>query len=209
MATTNFYLSPKDKSGKCFILLTYLANGEKFRFAVETKIQFSQWLINKQRVKVKEVGDEYLNSHLNALEEIITKAERESLMVNNSILFSFVKQRFNEVLNHTDNKKSFIDGYKLYIENSKINKTLETTKRYTTCLNHLLTFRKLKRFDLSFERINGQFYDAFISYLFNDCKLLNNTVGNYIKTVKSYMNYATDQGFNNSGIEFKKFKSTR
>ena len=59
------------------------------------------------------------------------------------------------------------------------------------------------------DQINNQFYDAFISYLFNDCQLLNNTVGNYVKTVKSYMNYATDQGYNKSGVEFRKFKSTR
>ena len=209
MATTNFYLSPENKDGKCFIFLTYLANGEKFRYAVETKILLSQWLEKKQRIKVKVVEDDYLNSHLNALEEIITKAERESLMINNTISFSFVKQRFNEILNHVDGKKSFIDGYKDYIENSRVNKTIETTKRYITCLNHLQAFRKTKRYDLSFERINNQFYDAFISYLFNDCQLLNNTVGNYVKTVKSYMNYATDQGYNKSGVEFRKFKSTR
>lgn len=209
MATLNFYLNKEDKQGKCFILMTYLANGEKFRHAIETKVLKSQWMTNKQRLKVKAIDDEYLNSHLNALEEIITKAERESLLTHNTILFAFVKQRFNDILNKTSEKKTLVESFNSYIENAKGRKDIWTIKRYGTCLNHLLKFKKAKKYELSFERINNQFYEAFMSYMINDLKLLNNTVANYIKTFKSFMNYATDMGYNRAGDDFKKFKARK
>ncbi len=207
MATLNFYLNKPDKFGKCFILMTYLANGEKFRHAIETKILKTQWLSNKQRVKSKGIEDEYLNGHLNSLEGIISMSERESLLVHNTIIFSFVKQKFNDTINKTQVRKTFIESYKDYIENSKGKKDIWTTKRYITSLNHLLNFRKAKKYELSFDRINNQFYEAYMSYMINDCKLLNNTVGNYMKTLKSFMNYATEMGYNKAGSDFKKFKT--
>jgi site-specific recombinase XerD len=207
MATINFYVNKPDKLGKCFILLTYLANGEKFRHAIETKILKSQWLPNKQRIKANGIHDEYLNAHLSSLESIISTAERESLLVHNTILFSFVKQKFNDTINKTQVRKNFLESYMDYIESSKGKKDVWTIKRYITSLNHLKNFRKAKKYELSFERINSQFYEAYMSYMINDCKLLNNTVGNYMKTLKSFMNYATEMGYNRSGTDFKKFKT--
>jgi len=209
MATLNFYLTKEDKQGKCFILMTYLANGEKFRHAIETKVLKSQWITTKQRLKVTAIEDEYLNIHLSGLEGIISKAERESLLNHNTILFSFVKQRFNEILNKTDVRKTLIESFNDYIENAKGRKGMWTVKRYGTCLAHLLNFKKAKKFELSFERINNQFYEAFMAYMINDLKLLNNTVANYMKTFKAFMNYATEMGYNKAGDEFKKFKAKK
>ena len=209
MATLNFYLTKEDKQGKCFILMTYLANGEKFRHAIETKVLKSQWITTKQRLKVTAIEDEYLNIHLSGLEGIISKAERESLLNHNTILFSFVKQRFNEILNKTDVRKTLIESFNDYIENAKGRKGMWTVKRYGTCLAHLLNFKKAKKFELSFERINNQFYEAFMAYMINDLKLLNNTVANYMKTFKAFMNYASEMGYNKAGDEFKKFKAKK
>lgn len=209
MATTNFYLNKPDKSGNCFILMTYLANGEKFRHAIETKVAKSQWLVGKQRVKSKGIEDDYLNAHLNSLEGIITLAERECLLEHNTLIFSYIKQKFNDTINKTLVKKTFIESYKEYIETSKGKKDIWTIKRYQTSLNHLMNFRKTKKYELSFDRINSQFYDAYMSYMIKDCKLLNNTVGNYMKTLKSFMDFATDMGYNRAGVDFKKFKTHR
>ncbi|RYE12277.1 MAG: site-specific integrase, partial [Sphingobacteriaceae bacterium] len=67
-------------------------------------------------------------------------------------------------------------------------------------------FKKAKRFELTFERLGNDFYEKFISYLMNDKKLLNNTIGGYIKVVKSFLNFATDKGYNKASLEFKKYK---
>ena len=186
MATVNFYLDKADKEGKSPILMTYQANGQKFRHSVKIKILTSQWLIKKQRLKVNSLDDEMVNNHIKGLEEVITKAERESLLMNQKIDFGFIKQRFNDSLGKTDEKKkSFIEYFLNYIENSKNQKKLETTKRYQTTLNHLLKFKKVKKYELTFERIDIKFYESFTGYLTNTKKLLNNSVGNYVKTVRA------------------------
>jgi integrase len=206
MATLNFYLDKADKKGLSFIQMTYLANGQKFRHSVKIKVSPELWLKNKQRVKVRQPDHEFLNAHLNSIAEIISKAERESLMNNNAINFSYVKQRFNDALNKTTDKKTFVMYFQEYIDTANGKITEGTIKHYKSCLNHLNNFSKLRRYELSFERINNTFFDSLTSYLTDDCKLLNNTVGNYIKIVKAFMNFATDNGYNKVNHDYKKFK---
>ncbi|GAC1314656.1 MAG: site-specific integrase [Mucilaginibacter sp.] len=206
MATLNFYLDRQDKNGRSFIQMTYLANGQKFRHSIKFKVTPGQWLPTKQRIRVKNNDDEFINSHLNSIEEIIRKAERESLLIHNALNFSFIKQKFDDTLNKKVDKKTFIGYFEEYIESAKGKRKESTISRYSTCLNHLINFRREKKYDLTFERINSTFYKQFVSYLTNECNNLNNTTGNYMKMVKSFMNFATDMGYNKSGNDFKKFK---
>ncbi|MEB0263979.1 phage integrase SAM-like domain-containing protein [Mucilaginibacter sp. 10I4] len=147
MATTNFYLDRADSKGKCFIVMTYLANGQKFRHSIKMKVFPSQWLASKQRLKIKGMEDEFVNGHLDGLEQIITNAQKQSLLENNSINFSYVKQKFNDHLGKKDVKRTFVDYFNEYIEYSKTHRMIKTTHRYNTCLNHLLKFRTEKRYD--------------------------------------------------------------
>jgi integrase len=206
MATLNFYLDKADKKGLSIIQMTYLANDQKFRHSVKIKVSPDLWVKSKQRLKVKQKDHEYFNAHLNALEDIIRKAERESLLTHNAINFSFIKQRFNDTLNKTDEKRTFIQHFQEYIDAAKGKITEGTIKHYITCQKHLNNFSKKKRYELTFERINNTFFDSFTSYLTEDCELLNNTVGNYVKIIKAFMNYATDNGYNKVNVDFKKFK---
>ncbi len=207
MATLNFYLDKADKAGMHPILMTYLCDGKKFRHSIKLKVYPSQWT-KKQRVKVKFPEDEFVNGHLDGLEEIITKAQKESLLTFNEIRFSFIKQKFDATLNKSDVKaKSFIEYFEEYqqVASSRIRAT--TLKRYVTTFNHLVSFSKAKRYELSFERINSDFYIKFLDYLMKEKQLLNNSIGGYIKIVKAFMSFATERGYNNVGLEFKKFKA--
>src|ERR1700742_4411072 len=98
MATTNFYLDKADKQGKSFILMTYLCGGQKFRHSVKIKILPSKWIARKQRLKENSQEDQLINSHIDKLETIIKDAQTHSLLFNQEIDFSFVKQRFFDAL---------------------------------------------------------------------------------------------------------------
>ena len=209
MATTNFYLDKADKIGQSFILMTYLCNGQKFRHSVKLKIYPGQWLASKQRVKVKTMDDEFINGHLDSLEQIITSAQKQSLLEKNEINFSYVKQKFNDQLGKKDLRRSLVDCFNEYIEYSKIHRSAKTTDRYITCLNHLLKFRTVKRYELTFDRINQQFYESFVSYMMQTHKSLNNTIGNYIKTIKAFINFCIDRGYCQANNEVSKFKVFR
>jgi integrase len=206
MATLNFYLDKADKKGESLILMTYLSNGQKFRHSVKIKIAPELWVKTKQRCKGKQPDHEYLNAHLNALEDVIRKAERESLLNYNALRFSFVKQRFEDSLNKTSEKKTLLQYFQVYIDSANGQITEGTIKHYKTCQKHLIEFSKLKHYELSFERINNTFQNAFLTYLTEDCKLLNNSVGNYMKIFKAFMNFCAVNGFNKVSDDFKKFK---
>ena len=207
MATLNFYLDKADKGGKSFIIMTYFANGQKFRHSVKIKLFPAQWQINKQRLKIKSVEDEFLNGHLDGLEEIITSAQRESLLTHNEINFNFIKQKFYDSLGGKQKvTKTLLECFKEYIDESRNTKGIKTTHRYICCLNHLLQFKKVTKYEMSFEKINLAFYENFISYLMHSKKLLNNTVGSYVKTFKAFMNFCTERGLCKPNTEVKRFK---
>ncbi|MDB5137430.1 MAG: Phage integrase SAM-like protein [Mucilaginibacter sp.] len=207
MATTNFYLDKADKQGKSFIIMTYLAGGQKFRHSVKIKVLPNKWISRKQRLKENSTEDQYINSHIDKLETIIKDAQTHSLLFNQEIDFSFVKQRFYEALGgKKDVKRNFIESFEEYIQLSRTTKGVKTTDRYITCFNHLKEFRKVKRYELTFERINQHFYESFTDFLFNHKRQLNNTAGNYIKTLKVFMNFAYDRGYCQPHKDVKKFE---
>jgi hypothetical protein len=85
MATTNFYLDKADKQGKSFILMTYLAGGQKFRHSVKIKVLPTKWIARKQRLKENNKEDQLINSHIDKLEGIIKDAQTHSLLLNSEI----------------------------------------------------------------------------------------------------------------------------
>ena len=206
MATLNFYLDKQDKQGKSFVQMTYLAGGQKFWHSIKLKVAPAQWLSTKQRLKVKKKEDEFINGHIDNLESIINEAQNHSLLNNNEIDFNYIKQRFNDALGKKTVKVTFTDCFDEYIVLSRTTKKPKTTDRYITCLNHLTSFKKAKRYELSFDRINQNFYENFVNYLLIEKGQLNNTVGNYIKTVKAFMNFCIDRGYAKPNNELRKFK---
>jgi integrase len=210
MATTNFYLDKADKQGKSFIIMTYLAGGQKFRHSVKIKVLPSKWILRKQRLKENTKDDQLINGHIDKLETIIKDAQTHSLLFNFEIDFDFVKQRFYESLGgKKEVKATFMESFDEYISLSRTTKQVKTTDRYITCLNHLKAFRKVKRYELTFDRINQHFYESFTNYLFTDKQQLNNTVGNYIKTIKAFMNFSMDRGYCQPSRDVKKFEVFR
>lgn len=192
--------------------MTYLANGKKFRHSVKYKTFPGQWLTKKQQIKVIEKEDQFINSHLDGLNSIITDAQKESLLIYNQINYEFVREKFYEALDKKETKqtavkqKDFIGYFNEYIIAAEGKIKPLTIKRYIATLNHLLAFRKVKRYELGFERMNSEFYEKFVNYLTVERNLLNNSVGGYVKVVKSFLNFATDKGYNKAGLQFKKFK---
>lgn len=206
MATTNFYLDKAGKEGKCFIMMTYLAGGQKFRYSVKYKINPAKWLGTKQRLKETTADDTFINAHLDSLRHVITDAQSQSLLNNREISFSFVKQKFLDVLGKKDTKRTLLQCFEEYIAYSKTIKKSATTERYTYTLKQLSEFRKSKRYELTFERINQNFYESFTNYLMTDKGLLNNSITTYIKTVKSFISFSLARGYCKPIHDLKNFK---
>ena len=206
MATLNFYLDKADKQGQSFIMMTYLAGGQKFRHSVKLKIFPGKWLTGRQRLKENSNEDRFINGHIGKLENIIKEAQTHSLLSSNEINFSYVKQRFNDVLGKKDIKRTLQECFDEYIAYSKKTHKFKTTERYICTLNHLKAFRKLKRYELTYERINQQFYETFMDYLLVDKELLNNSVNTYIKSLKAFIAFSVERGYCKLNSDLKNFK---
>jgi site-specific recombinase XerD len=70
--------------------------------------------------------------------------------------------------------------------------SLGTIKSYGTTLNHLLSFNS----DIDFKDINSAFYNDFNDFM-NKLNLAPNTKGRHIKTIKSFLNEANEEGISN------------
>ncbi|MDP3683258.1 MAG: tyrosine-type recombinase/integrase, partial [Ignavibacteria bacterium] len=78
---------------------------------------------------------------------------------------------------------------------------------YRTVRNGVEEFRKEKGYDLKFDNLQLQFYDDFVQYLKFTKNFSTNTLGKYIKTVKTVMREANEKGLtDNIQYRSKRFK---
>ena len=92
-----------------------------------------------------------------------------------------------------------------FIEESKGIRNESTLKTYSNTLRHLTNFSNFQKRKFSFEDIDLEFYNSFVSYLTNELGFAQNTVGSQIKNLKTFLNEATERGLNKN-VEYKKRK---
>ena len=201
---------PKIKE-KTSIYLIVRYDNNKFVYNTGEKVLPQNWDFNKQRVKKVTSFPEYtdINLWLNNLESnlltIFRQLRLEKVEIDNKLL----KVKLNKAIG-IDQKKEKVDFFsfiKEYIEISKKLKSEGTVKVYQTTYNHLIEFQKRYNTKLSFEKINLEFYELFMDYFLNELNYSSNTAGKYLKTLKVFLNEATERGINRTTYyKSKKFK---
>jgi len=90
-----------------------------------------------------------------------------------------------------------------------------STKKQGTIIHYKQTLRILKEYcsfeskNISFEDINLNFYESFVSYLYSR-EYAENTIGGYIKNIKVFMNEAIERKLtNNTEFRSRRFKKTQ
>ena len=68
-----------------------------------------------------------------------------------------------------------------------------TLTKYRIVHDHLRNFCKAKKYPLDFNTVDTAFYHRFMAYLVKDCGLSKNSVGQYIRTLKTWLNAAQDE----------------
>ncbi len=188
---------------------------KRFKYSTGEKILPKFWNVEKQRAKETKQFKEYpeFNARLNNFETAINTAFRKLLndgvQPNNTIL----KEAFEAELSGNilqGRKLTLLKFIENYIEESKAHKKEGTVKVYTTAYRYLKKYSSYLNKEIDFHSIDLEFYNNYISFLSLEHKLAANTVGKHIKTLKTFMNEATDRGYN-TNLEFKKrkFKTVR
>lgn len=219
MGNVTFLLKkPEPISGKSLIYLQFYYNGNKLVFSFGQSINPAHWNRKKQRVKSNAEtttdGKYSLNDFLDGLENACKRAYNEQLTDGipepATLKNDLVKFLNREV---TGNKPTF---YKLInrftsgeIKHEGKDKSINTIKTYKVTLHYLQNFERDKRYKVTFDTINLDFYHSFVGYLISQ-GLNRNSIGKEVKNIKTFMNAAVDFGYtNNMQFKQKKFKVTR
>ena len=94
-----------------------------------------------------------------------------------------------------------------YIDKGKPIKTYNTIKGQVTVRNYLEIFAKEKGFKITFDVIDEDFFELLRDYSYQTKEIKQNYFCKIIKVLKSFLNWATDKGYN-STKDFEKFKAS-
>ena len=198
------------QNGLIPIQLVLRHDGKRIRKNTGFSVLESHW--NGHRVKPnlkKEPNNNYeiTNNELQLIEEKVNKLFL--FLKGNDIPFSV--EKFNEIFEKkeepSDNKFDFFSCFEEYIEKGKLTKTPNTIKGQNTIKNYLEFFCKENGFSLSFDNIDDAFFEQLRDYSYETKKMKQNYFAKVIKVLKSFLNWATEKGYNTKRA-FEKFKAT-
>ena len=213
MAKANFYLKEtqsdivlKDQK-ETLIVLYFRYDGFRLQYSTGETIHPKFWNSEAQRVKKSFSGSLEINHLLDRIDGEVKKIYREAITNDQKITNEYLITKLNGAINPVNKKeKSFFGYFDEFSDAQKPTKSPRTIQKYTTLKNHLMDFQAKKHFSISFEKIDTRFYELLTSYYISDLKLLNNSTSKYIKTLKTFLNWATDRGIN-TNISYQKFKA--
>lgn len=215
MAKVKFILKDSSSKSESLIYLVYNYQYKRFKYSTGEKIKPEFWNSNNQRAKESKKFKEYpeFNSRLDTLESAFNTVFRrllnDGIQPNNNTLKRELEIQLDEKILKRK-KLTLFDFIEDYIKESENFKQKSTVTVYKTTQKHLKNFQQKKRYNVDFDTIDLNFYNEFMKYLSRDLEMSNNTMGKYVKTIKSFLNEATDRGLN-SNLEFKrkKFKTLK
>jgi integrase len=210
MASTTFYLNTNkaDKKGRAPIILQCDHRGQRFKYFTGEKIDPRYWSKSKTSyVKPSYNDDETLDNYLKSLVSKVEKIVRDAKTDDKTLTIEFIQRKFLETANQKPDG-SFLGLFDKYIAASKNTKTAGTIKNYENVKNALKDFSTEKEVILQFDLINYSFYEQYVDYLLTKKDFSNNTVGKHVKTLKSFLTWATENNYNRN-LEYRKFKVAR
>jgi integrase len=225
MATINFYINEKDPN-KEYTINVFLKNGRKGKFKKTTglKIIAKHWDNKKEAPKPEsKTGDAnyyVLRRKLPKLKAKINEAVKDANYNDASINGDWLEHQINVFFNRetssldfkyfTQYAEHFIDRLPYRIKkDGQTGLTPATTRKYQTTLNKVLEFEKFKRKRFKVDEINLKFHGDFIQFLNKKQNLNLNTIGKYIKCLKTILRNAKQNGIKiNSDAEKDAFRNT-
>tara|TARA_R110000796_G_scaffold37722_4_gene95343 strand:- start:246948 stop:248183 length:1236 start_codon:yes stop_codon:yes gene_type:complete len=210
MAKAKFVLKEPTSKNETLIYMFYNYQYKRFKYSTGEKINPKFWNATNQRARETKQFVDYpeFNTRLDKLENGINNAFRrllnDGVQPNNTILKNALEAELSDnILKPT--KKSLFDFISEYIEESKLNKKSGTITVYNTTFKYLKEYALKINKPIDFENINLEFYNTYLGHLTKEKELSRNTVGKHIKTIKTFLNEATDREIN-TNLEFKKSK---
>jgi integrase len=210
MAKASFFLKEPTSTDETLVYLFFNFNNQRLKYSTGEKIKPTFWNLKEMRARETSKFTEALefNSRLDKIAQkslnIYRKLYNDETLINLKTLKEEFDKEFRKHQTEST-KKDFFSFVDKFIEEGKGVKSDLTIKSYSNTLRHLKNFSVFKKSKFNFEDIDLAFYNEFISYLTNELKFSQNSIGSQIKILKTFLNEATERGINDN-LEFKKRK---
>lgn len=201
-----------------------LNSGVRFKYYLQDKILPKQWNVEEQKVRKTLVGYSDFNASIKKRKSQIEDAHRAFIALNGK---EPSKEELKQILDielraindpESEQTNLFTIFFERFIKQSEGGIRLNNSGRplskgtfqiYHVTLDVVKEFEKTKRKKpLTWLDMDFEFYTDFTEYLTTEKKLATNTIGKYIKTIKTVLNDATDREINtNLKFRTKKFKT--
>jgi integrase len=209
MQEAKFVLKEPQSKESTLIYLLFRFNNQKLKYSTSEKIIPKLWNSETQRAREIRTFTEHedLNKRLDNLANAVKKGYRD--LVNENKLPTVSKLK--EILDQSQFKKEFAQKISFMkfiddlIQNS--NRKRNTLKQWKQTQKKLLEFKKFSNTEIDFDNIDLDFYERFINFLTKK-GYAKNTIGAFIKAVKTFMNEAVDRNLTkNLEYRSKKFRA--
>ncbi|MBK8584508.1 MAG: site-specific integrase [Bacteroidetes bacterium] len=209
MAKVNFYLKDPASSGDTLIFLFFAFEGSRLKYSTGETIKPSHWNANTMRVKKSVGGSTDINDWLDKIQSSVKEIYR-TMNTNGELISSTILRDKLDSIRHGKKERLTLFAFiETFIDSVTSSKKVSTISVYRTTVKHLLAFEKYSRQKLDFESMNLDFYNDFSDYLIREKGFSTNSIGKYIKTIKVFLNEATDRGINQKlDFKSKRFKVT-
>ena len=221
MAKFNFNLRSPGKLSICPIYLIIRYHSLKLVYSTEERIEPQYWDKNRQRAKSTRSYPEstYLNERLDYIELTAKSVFRRFLLDNENRppTIAELKKELDILLRRRSNIKGlnlfqFIEKFTEEASsrtNVLTGKPLSraTIQIYKHTFQLLKEYSKSKRKLIDFREVDLDFYYDFVEFVKQSRQLSNNTISKHVRTIKVFMNDATERGINESlAYRSKKFQ---
>lgn len=207
----NFELRKEKTTSNGLTPIQFIVRAEGIRIRKNVGVSTKEIYWTGSRVKPnlkKEENNNYqfINDELQKVESKIN--EISFFFRANKIPFSKENflNHFNSNVKTTTSNIDFFDCFEEYITLGKLSKTYNTTKNQKTIKNFLETFQNETGFKVTFDNIDGNFYDELAKYSFFTREIKNNYFSKIIAILKAFLNWCNEKGYNKNRY-YEKFKN--
>ena len=209
-----FNLRKPKSDQETLILFSCFFNDEKKKFVYSTKKailpkhwDFENKCPNKKGVLISQNQKQItkrLHDFATEFQKIISRSELGEQTFDSNIL----KEHFDQVFERVIKVSSFFEVYDNFTEEKiKLKEwSPATIKRYKNIKNLLEEFEKVKKYKLTFAKVNRKFFTEFTDFCYEYKDHYTNTFSRNVGLFKTFMFWSIKNGyaFNSEFIEFKK-----
>lgn len=209
-----FNLRKPKSQNETLILFSCYFNEEKKKFVYSSKKAILPMHWDFQNKCPNKVGKQVSNSQaeiskkLRDFEDAFHLIKSRSELGEQKFNSKTLKDHFDKTFERVAKVSSFFEVYDEFMdEKIKLKEWKKSTiKRYTNIKNLLVEFEKVKKYKLTFSKVNKKFFTEFTDFCYEHKNHFTNTFSRNVGLFKTFMFWSIKNGyaFNTAFLEFKK-----